>query len=376
MKVLHVIAGIDRRSGGPTYALLNILRAEQALGYENEVVTLRSDGMEPQILAQTTTHVFNPSFPARFARSREANRWLRKNVKSFDVVHIHGIWSFLSLESARICQEKGVRYVYRGHGSLDPFDLRKKYWLKQFIGHLYYKRLFRGASAFFCTADLEADYLVSYGAETSRSVVPLAVDYFPHGADRNHFRAKYEIKETDFVFLFLSRIDYKKGLDLLVPAFAQLVTDFPNCRLVIAGSDSRGYEKTIHKLVAKYRVSDRVTFTGLLAGQEKAEAFVGSDVFVLPSMNENFGVAIVEALQSGLPVLISNNVYIHREIESLNGGWVCQYSLQSLLATMRHILSDRKDYESKKQSCKTAGDFFATRNLLGMYKDFYEKVLR
>jgi len=375
MKILHVIAGIDRTSGGPTYAILNILKAEQALGYVNEVVTLQSANMEPEVLNQSRVHVLSRSFPRRYSRSREANRWLRENVKRFDVVHIHGIWSFLSLECARICRKHGVRYIFHGHGSLDPVDLRKKYWVKEVIGHTYYRSLFSKASAFFCTADTEADNLVTYGAKTKRLVVPLTVDYCDRNGNRQTFRKKYRIKEDSFVFLFLSRIDYIKGLDLLVPAFSEILTDFPNSRFIIAGSDSRGYESRIRKLVSKFQLSERLIFTGLLEGQNKADAFAGADLFVLPSKKENFGIAVVEALQSGLPVLISNNVYIHDQILRLNGGWVCDYSVESLHSVMRHILENKTEYLLKKRYARVAGEHFRSRNFADVYKRFYELVL-
>lgn len=375
MKILHVIAGIDRRAGGPTYALLNILKAERALGYYNEVVSVTTNNMETQILEEFKVHLFPYSFPRRFARSRAANSWIKQNTKRFDVVHIHGIWSFLCLDCARICLKSEVRYIFRGHGALDPFDLRKKYWLKEIIGRTYYRRLFNNASAFFCTAGPEADYLETYGAKTSRFVVPLAVDYDGERGNRHAFREKYGIKENEFVFLFLSRIDYKKGLDLLIPAFHEILSEFQNVRLVIAGSETKGYEKKIKKLVSKYRLSNRVIFTGLLKGEAKADAFAGSDVFVLPSQNENFGIAVVESLQSGLPVLISNNVYIHDQISRLKGGWVCRYSLQSLTDHMRHILTDQKDYQVKKANAVVAGEFYLARNVVNLYKEFYEAVV-
>jgi glycosyltransferase involved in cell wall biosynthesis len=317
---------------------------------------------------------FPYSFPKRFSRSIEFSRWLRKRILDYDVLHIHSIYSFMVLDAARIAVASDVPYILRPHGSLDPFDLRKKKLIKYTVVAPIVRWCLEHATFVHCTSEMELKNMEKFGAATRDRVVPLPVNGQQFPGDRKRFRSRLGVSEDDFVLLFLSRMDYKKGLDLLVPAISELCKSHPRVKLLLAGTGR--YEDRVRALIDKYCVHDRVILVGFLTGQDKADAFAGADLFVLPSMNENFGVAIVEALQSGLPVLISNNVYIHREIESLNGGWVCQYSLQSLLATMRHILSDRKDYESKKRSCKTAGDFFATRNLLGAYKDFYEEVLR
>ncbi len=138
--------------------------------------------------------------------------------------------------------------------------------------------------------------------------------------------------------LFMSRIHFKKGLDLLVPAFAK--AGVPESVLVIAGPDTDGYAATVDALVKERGLSDRVIFAGMLKGAERIAALADADLFVLPSRQENFGIAVVEALAAGCPVIVSDQVNIHQEITAAGVGGVVPLDIPALAAEIRKWMSD------------------------------------
>ncbi len=140
------------------------------------------------------------------------------------------------------------------------------------------------------------------------------------------------------MLLFLSRIHYKKGLDLLIPAIAKL--KHQDATLVIVGPDDAGYGQEMQRLAAEKNVQDRVIFAGTLYGGERLPALVDAELFVLPSYQENFGIAVVEALAAGTPVVISDQVNIHREISAAGVGGVVPTQIDALAAELDRWLGD------------------------------------
>jgi glycosyltransferase involved in cell wall biosynthesis len=138
--------------------------------------------------------------------------------------------------------------------------------------------------------------------------------------------------------LFLGRLHYKKGLDLLIPAFAHGTSG--EVMLVIAGPDADGYRAKVERLVKRYDLSDRVIFTGMLYGRERLEALADADLFVLPSYQENFGIAVVESLAAGCPVLVSDHVNIHSQITAAGVGGMAPTRVDALSTALTRWMSD------------------------------------
>jgi glycosyltransferase involved in cell wall biosynthesis len=373
VKVLHVIEGVDRSLGGLPYALFNILHIEQSLGVESEVLSIMPpEGMFDSKLFSQPFHLFDSSFPKRFKKSQQAIKWLKEHIEEFDLITIHGIWNLLVWEAAFLAAKKQKSYIIWPHGSLDPFDLQKKRYLKKMLGPILVKSILNNAACVCCTAQLEAEVLEKYRATPLVTILPLVVVNDVKKGDRNLFRKTFKFSDTDFVVLFLSRIDYKKGLNLLLPALSKLKTTYPHLKLAIAGADSNNYLQKVKTWIEELQLEDRVIFCGLVSGQEKADAFAGSNCFVLPSMNENFGIAIVESLQAGLPVLISKNVYIWREIVEKEGGWACEYSIESVAFHLKNILDNPRELLLKRENASRAGQQFSFDSLSQVYFQFYQ----
>lgn len=374
MKVLHIIPNINAKMGGSVYAVINILMLEKDMDIGSTVLSIKADEPDPNLLELATVKILKPSFPARFSRSKDANRWLSKNAPDYDLAVIHTIWGALPIEASHILNSLQVPFVIWPHGGLDPFDLRKKKYLKKILGPILIRPMLDKSSAIICTAKLEAERLERYGAKNKPKVLPLPINPLPLAGNRQKFRKKFSLGDNDFVFLFLSLLYYKKGLNLLIPAIKKVSISYPNIKLIIAGSDLGGYEKKVCAWIQKYELKDIVIMPGFLSGQDKQDAFAGSDCFVLPSMNENFGIAVVEALSAGLPVLISDNVYIWKEIIEEGGGWVCNYSIESLTNSITDILKSPSDLKNKKEYSRRSAQLFSPEKLQASYNQFYQEI--
>jgi len=160
--------------------------------------------------------------------------------------------------------------------------------------------------------------------------------------EKGYFKNRYEqIKDNRFI-LFLGRINRKKGLDILIYAFKNLAKKYQDLYLVIAGFDNENYLRYIRELVATSNLSDRVIFCGPLIDNNKLQAFVDADLFVLPSYSENFGMAVVEAMACGCPVVISDNVGISSQVNNLNAGIVVQSNTESLFKGIAKLLDNQE----------------------------------
>ena len=339
---LHCLFSYDNKLGGAVHAALNVCKYLARGGQSVEAVAPYDKRDEVQYLAdnypEVTCRKVARSFPQRFSNSRELEAWLRSNLHRFNVVEIHGVWVFAAWHVARVCQELGKPYFIRPHGSLDPFDLQKHAFLKRCIGPFYIRWLLRNAAGVVCTAKLEADRLVTYGANPPRYVVPLPVPLAEHRGNGPSFRLRHGIPRDAQVILFLSRVDYKKGLDFIIPAVGALKREYPRLWFLLAGTGTTEFMSRVHDWIDEYQIRPFTTEVGFVTGPDKLDAFAAADVFALPSLNENFGIVNIEAMHAGLPILISEEVYICREIEQAHAGLVCQPNVESVKAKIRDLL--------------------------------------
>jgi len=174
---------------------------------------------------------FPYSFPKRFSRSVEFSRWLRKRILDYDVLHIHSIYSFMVLDAARIAVASGVPYILRPHGSLHPFDLRKKKLIKYTVAAPIVRWCLEHATFVHCTSEMELKNMEKFGAATRDRVVPLPVNGQQFPGDRKRFRSRLRVSEDEFVFLFLSRVDYNKGLRPSNPCFFPIMQFAPGSKI-------------------------------------------------------------------------------------------------------------------------------------------------
>lgn len=284
---------------------------------------------------------FKAKFPGRWAFSPSLARALHDHVADFDVVHIHSLYLFPTVAAAFFARQAAIPYLVRPHGSLDPFLWRRGRVKKWPYEVLVERRNLNRAAAIHYTSQDEMEHAAHLKFRARPVVVPLGIDSAAYDRlpPRGSFRRRFpELGDSPMV-LFLGRMTPKKGLDLLVDAFGQLAERFRDLRLVIAGPDD-GMGRTIRGWLDAKGLLGRTTFTGMLIGDAKREVLADADVWVLPSYEENFGFAVLEALASGLPVVTTDRVGIWREIQEAEAGLIVPCDVHALSTAIARFLED------------------------------------
>jgi glycosyltransferase involved in cell wall biosynthesis len=319
MRILHIISNMRPEAGGPQEAVRMMLRYG-APGYTCEVVTLDDPSSEFLRTEPFTIH-------AAGSLSKLMS-WLRTHRERFDGVILHGMWESLSVAVLWTIAGRKPYMVYP-HGMLDPYfkhafplkHLKKwLYWLP--VQYWVMRRAFRVVFTTEAERDLAKQsfwlhrwnpMVIGLGAETPPPDLAKCSEAF--------FDVCPAVRDHRFL-LFLGRIDKKKGCDLLIPALAATTTADPSLHLVMAGPDSTGWTSELKSAAINAGVADRIHWPGMLKGDAKWGAFAASDAFILPSHQENFGIAVVEALACGKPVLITRPINIAADIAIDGCGFV------------------------------------------------------
>lgn len=274
-----------------------------------------------------------------------------KIVKAYDLVVCHGIFNFPLFFSALIAFLKRKPYIFIPHGTLykETFELKSKL-IKKILYHLIVKHLLkRSASMQFTTLD-EKEKVCSYLKINPKFfIIPNSIDASKYIAlpQRGLFFKEYPLLEKKRLIVFFGRITAKKGLDILIESFYKLSNEFSDLHLIIAGSDEENYSIKVNEWIMKYKLSEKITFTGLLSGKNKYSVLIDSEIFVLPSYSENFGMSVVEAMLCGIPVVISNGVGIFNEVNNNDAGIVTDVSVDSVFSGIKELLQNevkRKKY--------------------------------
>jgi glycosyltransferase involved in cell wall biosynthesis len=344
MNILNIIPNMSVASGGTVTTMNHISEILLSAGHTVQVLAIESHGKTVSV--NGILKGVSPSFPNRLSNSDAAASWLADSFAQFDVVFIHGVWTAINMRSSLFLRRQRRPYVVIPHGTLDPFDLNKKSLLKSLLGPLFIRPCLEGSSAVLCSTPREADCLVTYGATCRKIVLPWPVSPVHAQMDRQEARKALKIRDDEFVVLSLGRVDYKKGFPVLIPAFKRLVQVNANAKLLVVGPDSRGYTKVVQRMVDEHGLRGAVTFVPPVVGDDKMRLQRAADCFALPSLNENFGNTVVEAMQQGLPCVISNNVYICAELEQGGAALVCNYDEKEVFAALRR-LSESPDLRAK-----------------------------
>ncbi|MBL6934957.1 MAG: glycosyltransferase [Alphaproteobacteria bacterium] len=350
MKILHVIASLAPRFGGPSKACFEMARAVAARGHEVSVFSTNMDGpddldvptTEPQLRDGVTLRTFQVSRPRFWKPSWPMARALKQAIPKADVVHVHSLYLFHSLVAGILCAWSDTPYLVRPHGTLDPYLYRRHRLRKWVMELLFQNRVLKHAAAIHYTSEEEMRLAAPYVREAPGVVVPNGIDLVDYEAPppAGTFRKMFpEIGERRIV-LFLGRINFKKGLDILADAFVRLAAGRNDVHLVIAGPDDEGLGDKVKRTLNRGGVLSHTTFTGMLEGADKLAALNESALFVLPSYSENFGIAVVEAMACGLPVLISDRVNIWREVEDSGAGRVTPPDSTAFASAMDELLDD------------------------------------
>jgi len=379
LRILHIVATISPAAGGPSEAIQMLIRYAPP-GDTAELATLDDPAAEFLAALPFPVHAFG-SGKHRWWRPALL-RWLHANRSRFDGVLVHGLWEYTGWAARRAFAGK-VPYAVFPHGMLDPW-FKRTYPAKHLKKWLYW--LFaeywnlRSATRVLFTTETERRLAqhTFWPARWTPLVTPLGSE--PPPADTapllDAFYARCpELRGKRFL-LFLGRIDPKKGCDLLVDAFAAydpVAMDDPGLHIVMAGPESGDYGNALRRKVDASGFADRIHWPGMILGDAKWGALAACEAFILPSHQENFGIAVVEALASGKPVLISDQVNIAPEIAAAHCGLVEPDTLagtRQLLERWLAMDTDARAAMSDNARRKFSADYDMRRNAAAVLSVF------
>jgi glycosyltransferase involved in cell wall biosynthesis len=381
MNVLHVIPSVSVAHGGPSRAVVEMERALADRGVNVTTVTTDDDGKgrrlsmvrEEAIETEFATRWYFPLNTEFYKVSLSLARWLQKNIKKFDVVHAHALFSFAPIAAAYIARGQSVPYILRPLGVLGRYGLSgRRPYLKRVSLNLIERPLIESAAVVHFTSVAEKAEVEALGLTCNGVVIPLGVDT----GNVDHFKKRTSLKSDSVIeLLFLSRIDPKKNLENLLRALSLVLMTRRNLRLSIAGSGDPAYIDTLQALAQHLQVADRVKWLGFVDGDQKLEVLGSATAFVLPSYSENFGVSVVEALSSGLPCIVSRYIAISMEIEIANAGVVTDTEPASIAKGILRVVDNNNEYFAMSVAAQKLARARFSREVMGRSLDeLYRKI--
>lgn len=339
MRLLHVITSLDPALGGTSEAVRVMLEYGPA-ECQGEVAT--ADSPDAPFLEEMNfpVHALGPWSGGTYGYTPRLMPWLRENRHRFDGVVLHGMWQWVGYSVWRTMRGR-VPYAAFPHGMLDPYFKRAFPW-KHFKKWLYWAAVdfwvMRGAYRVLFTSEAESE--LARESFVLHSWKPLVVPFgaVPSDGDpvtqRELFLTEFPALRGRRLLLFLGRLHPKKGCDLLVNAFLKIAGQDPGLDLVMAGPDPQNWREELERPLIAAGLESRVHWPGMLRGDLKWGAFYAAEAFILPSHQENFGIAVAEALSCGVPVLLSDKVNIAPEIARDRAGFMEADTVEGTLALL------------------------------------------
>ena len=273
---------------------------------------------------------------------------IRKDIKDYDIVHIHEHRQTLAILASYFARKNNIPYIVQAHGSVLPFF--QKEGLKNIFDKVFGFKILHNASCVFALTEVEKEQYLKMGIDEDKiEIVPLGINLeeYEDLPSFGRFRSKFNIGESDKLILFVGRIHEIKGLDLLIDAFNDLINqnsleniDCPNIKLAIVGPDD-GYLTELEDKIKEYSLEENVIITGPLYNDEKQEALVDCDLFVMPSKYESFTTSGLEAMACSKPLVLTKNNHIHDWVDG-NVGLACEDNKDSLRESIEKILFDEE----------------------------------
>lgn len=355
-----------------------------AQGIEVTTVTTDDDGpgrrRAGNVQARSNTGVTRVYFPKRLEFYKVAPAmlpWLWRNVRGFDLVHIHALFSFSSIAAALVARLQGVPYVLRPLGTLTRYGVtQRRPWLKQLSLALFEGPALRRAAAVHFTSEDEMREAAQCGVPMKGVVIPLGIEPAAPANDavvRTQFPA---LNECSYL-LYLSRLDPKKNIEGLLRAFKTCSPLWPEVKLLVAGNGASDYVAGLKALVGELGLADQVVWAGHIDGDLKASALAGATLFVLPSYSENFGIAAAEALMAGLPCVLGQGVAISQDVANAGAGVVVLPDPASIAAGLVQVMADpQKRTIMSKNAVTLARSKYSAQAMGANLVHLYSGILR
>jgi glycosyltransferase involved in cell wall biosynthesis len=350
VKILQVIDFFTPSRGGSVIVPYNISKQLAKNGHDVTILTtdFEFDKDFAKSLEQVTVIPFNcKANLSLFLYSPEMKNWLKNNIENFDLIHLHNFRSYQNMIASKYSKKNNVPYILQAHGSL-PYN--GKTILKKTYDTFYGYNILRSASKCIALTETEKQQYMQMGvSEEKIEIIPngINISEYENLPERGIFRKKNNMTEQEKIILFLGRIHWIKGLDLLVDAFADLIKEVDNTKVVIVGPDD-GFLSTLKEQIKTLNIEDKVIFTGPLFLNDKLSAYVDADVYILPSRYETFPNTVLEAWACGVPVIATKECGISDLISK--SGYIVNFDKIELSNKIRNILMNSDICEQFKNN--------------------------
>lgn len=312
-KVLHIIPSLAAIHGGPTTAVIEMMEALNAMGFSNAVALSDDDGRRRRLSAdaperQIKDRFYFPKQSDFYTYTPAMAGWLNTHVTNFDLVHIHGLFSHVNILAGRACRRHNIPYLITPHGMANRYGMRHKRLRKMISFRLFEQRLLNQAHMIHLTSLDEARDFADLNISTATRIIPLAVRSVSGNttATKADAKSRQKDKSRPYQILFMGRLHPIKNIEAVIAALAQ--PDMSDYHLHICGEGAPKYVNQLKAYAEQLGVAEQVTWRGFISGSEKVRLFTKSDIFVLPSFSESFGISAIEALSAGLPLVLSRHV--------------------------------------------------------------------
>ncbi len=381
MHIVQYMKGFRVESGGVMRAVLDLGQTLAAHGHVVTLVTFDRTDVPTEWSGRNGTPSVMTIRKTRRRLERASAARLRETLARTDVLHLHVPWDPVCVQLGRLARVAAVPYVLSIHGMLDDWCMAQSTMKKRLYLALGGRRLLERAGGVHCTAQAEAQQSSKWYPRGRASVVPLIFDLAAYEQlpgpqlARDTFAAAMPVG-AEPVVLFLSRLHPKKRPELLIEAAAHLRKAGVPCRLLIAGAGEPAYEQQLRQLVARRDLNDHVKFVGFVSGAEKLSLYQVSDVFALPTHQENWGFVLVESLACGVPVVTTTGVDIWSELESSGGAVVADAEPARLAEAIGGLLADpQRRREMGVRGRAWVLDSLHPDRVISRYADLYRSVV-
>ncbi len=388
MRILHVIPWVSLVRGGPTQEVLDLVPAQNKLGVQAEIATTNDDGpgLLKVPLGELTTYRgapvrFFPRWSPRvrvlreFIYSAPLSRWLSDQMTGYDLLHVHGMFSYPSTAAMRIARRLRQPYLNRPHGMLCEWSLRRSALRKKLYLALSERANLNGSLGLTCTAEQECAEAEPVGLCPPFIVLPCGLhmpQIIPQARDL--LREKYALPKDRPVILFFSRLHPKKGLDLLLDAL-ETMTDL-DFTFIAAGSGEPEYENALRARIQRGPLAGRVLMPGFMESADKDLLLQGADVFALTSHSESFAIAALEALAAGTPVVLTPAIPLASIATKHDLGTVTELQADHIASALRAELKRPRDEARATRSRRLVEQNFTWDIIARRSVQVYEAALR
>jgi glycosyltransferase involved in cell wall biosynthesis len=317
-------------------------------------------------------------WPRRLVFSPRMYGAIAEEARNCDVVHVHSLFLFPQFAAYRGARAANVPHVVSPRGALDPYLRRRSATMKALADAAWQRGLLANASCLHLTSDEEARQTRDVAPRVRRAVIPngLRCADYAQLPPPEAFRRRFLGGSGAPLVMYLGRLSHKKGLDVLMRAFAVARRDVPDALLAIVGPDDERLEWPLRAIAASEGIEDRVVFTGMLTGVDKLAALAAADVWALPSRGENFGNALVEALAAGRACVISPEVNLAPEIIAGGAATVVRRTAEAFGSAIAALLRDPERRAALGQSARHFVHTYDWSNVAPRMVQMYSDVAR